>query len=122
MRRRRASRGLQWRGRGEPGAPSDSPRWWWSRSSIPGPVSAPPTAVVRTDLCVGCGQCASACPAGAISLSSEGKAVVAASLCRGCGACMQVCPTGAVRMSEPTETGHPGEVSNDQGSMRTKRS
>jgi len=122
MRRRRHSRGLQWRGGGEPGAPSDSHRWWWSWNSPPGPVSAPPTAVVRTDLCIGCGQCASACPAGAISMSSEGKAVVEESLCRGCGACMRVCPTGAVRMSELAGAGRPGEVNDDQGSMRTKHS
>ena len=98
MRRRRHSRGPQWRRGGEAAAISDWQRWW-SRNSIPGPVSAPPIAVVETDLCIGCEQCASACPVGAVSLSSEGKAVVEESLCRGCGACVGVCPVGAVQMS-----------------------
>ena len=98
-RRRRSHSGPQRPAGGEPGAVFDSPARWWSRNSIPGPVSAPPIAVVRTDLCIGCEQCASACPAGAVSLSSEGKAVVEESLCRGCGACVGVCPVGAVQMS-----------------------
>lgn len=100
MRRRRYSRGPQWRRGGEVRAILDSHRWW-GRDSMPGPVSAPPIAVVETDLCIGCGQCASACPAGAISVSPERKAVVDESSCRGCGACVGVCPVGAVQMSAP---------------------
>ncbi|UCC69095.1 MAG: 4Fe-4S binding protein [Armatimonadota bacterium] len=76
--------------------------------------------MVLSDLCLGCGQCTSACPAGAICLSSEGKAVVDESLCRGCGACVPVCPTGAVGMSEPVGSGRHGEASDGEGSMRTK--
>jgi len=106
MRRRSRghSRGLQWGGGGEPKAISDLQRRWWSRNSVPGPVSAPPIAVVGTDLCIGCGQCASVCPAGAISVRSEQKAVVDESLCRGCGSCVEVCPVGAVQMSTPARS------------------
>ena len=96
MRRRRHSRGPQWRRGGEAAAISDWQRWWsWDWM---------PIAVVETDLCIGCEQCASACPAGAVSLSSEGKAVVEESLCRGCGACVGVCPVGAVQMSAPARS------------------
>jgi len=100
MRSRRHSRGT--RRRESPlGATPDWQRWS-SWSSVPGPAAALPTATVGNDLCTGCGQCLSVCPAGAISLSSDGKAVVDASLCRGCGACAQICPVGAVHMSAPT--------------------
>jgi ferredoxin len=84
------------------------------------PASAPATATVASDLCIGCGRCASVCPAGAIALNSERKATVDRSSCRGCGACVQICPTGAVRMSEPVGSGHPEQMTHDQGSMRTK--
>lgn len=103
MRRRSGShsRGPQRRRGRAPRAISDSQRRWWSWNSLPGPVSAPPIAVVETDLCIGCGQCTSVCPTGAISVRSQGQAVVDESLCRGCGACVQECPVGAVRMTEP---------------------
>jgi heterodisulfide reductase subunit A len=48
---------------------------------------------------VGCGQCETACPYGAIGLveiqGGEHVSRVQPALCKGCGACAAVCPTGA---------------------------
>lgn len=56
-------------------------------------------AVVRSDLCVGCGTCAAACPEpGAMTL--QGKlAVVDVALCKGHGDCVAACPIGAIALS-----------------------
>ena len=81
---------------------------WRGRSgsvSLAAPHSAHAIAVIDTELCIGCGQCVSVCPAQAISLNSDGKAVVNTSLCRGCRACVQECPVGAVRMTEAEPVG-----------------
>ncbi len=53
-------------------------------------------AVVRSDVCVGCGACVPACPVpGAIRL--EGKlAVVDDGLCQGHAECSRACPVGAI--------------------------
>lgn len=56
-------------------------------------------AVVRADVCVGCGTCVPVCPEkGAITL--DGKlAVIHTSLCKGHGACAEACPMGAILMA-----------------------
>jgi thioredoxin reductase/Pyruvate/2-oxoacid:ferredoxin oxidoreductase delta subunit len=56
-------------------------------------------ALVRADVCVGCGACVPACPVpGAIRL--EGKlAVVDRALCSGHGKCAEACPVGGILLT-----------------------
>jgi len=55
-----------------------------------------PHAIVRADMCVGCGTCVAACPEpGAVTL--QGKlAIVDASKCTAHGNCQDACPVGAI--------------------------
>jgi len=57
------------------------------------------TSVVDEELCAGCGQCASLCNFGALSLHpTKGVMVSNPVLCQGCGACATACPSGAIRV------------------------
>jgi len=53
-----------------------------------------PEMFFRASRCTGCGHCADACPAGAVSLS-DGQAVTDPERCRVCGACVAPCPANA---------------------------
>ena len=55
-----------------------------------------PEIMLHTALCIGCGACVSACPAGAQILTQNDRTRVV-SLCQGCGACAGVCLTEACR-------------------------
>lgn len=56
-------------------------------------------AVVRSDLCVGCGTCADACPEpGAVTVTNK-LATVDIGLCKGHGECVAACPVGAIGLS-----------------------
>lgn len=56
----------------------------------------PPRALVRSDLCVGCGSCVQACPEdGALTMSGK-LALVDPTRCRGHGECVSACPMGAI--------------------------
>ena len=51
----------------------------------------------REELCIGCGDCAAACPHGVHTLSG-GAHQAEFSLCRACGACAAACPSGALNL------------------------
>jgi MinD superfamily P-loop ATPase len=61
-------------------------------------------AVVRPDLCAGCGACAGLCRFGAIGRDGEGDGGfrVDPSACEGCGVCVRFCPEGAIDFPERT--------------------
>jgi len=53
-------------------------------------------AVVRADLCVGCGTCADACPEDGALFLRDKVAVVDRAACVGHGSCVQACPVSAI--------------------------
>lgn len=63
-----------------------------------GDATAALHAIVRGDLCVGCGTCVAACPEpGAITLQDK-LAIVDTGLCKGHGECVGACPIGAIAL------------------------
>ncbi len=48
--------------------------------------------------CLGCGDCAKACPYEAISISPKGCAVVDKTKCTGCGECVSACPNALISL------------------------
>jgi thioredoxin reductase (NADPH) len=67
-----------------------------------GPAVGKPRALVRADMCVGCGTCVASCPEpGAITLRGK-LAVVDDALCQGHGECVRGCPVGAISVTMGT--------------------
>ena len=66
--------------------------------------NAPPRALVRSDLCVGCGACVAACPEEG-ALTMQGKlAMVDPARCRGHSECVAACPMGAISVARGSAT------------------
>lgn len=73
------------------------------------PIGARGLPALTQELCVGdgCGKCTSACPTGAIALSSEDgrpSVILDRGLCITCGACVAACPTGSIEYERSMRT------------------
>ena len=81
-------------------------------SSVLTSAALPPDSPLRKELCIGCGKCASACPANAIA---DGRINRDVCLDRNeelgkhgispCGRCMSACPIGNIKSAPPSERG-----------------
>ncbi len=59
----------------------------------------PLVAIVSPEACTACGDCLTACPYDAISMTEEGDrhfAVISPTGCKGCGGCVPMCPENAI--------------------------
>ena len=67
-------------------------------TDTPNEAEGPQRALVRSDLCVGCGACVDVCPEpGALSMSGK-LAMVDPTRCKGHGECVSACPMGAISL------------------------
>lgn len=55
---------------------------------------------IDTELCNGCGRCATACHEGAIAMIDGKARLVREDFCDGLGDCLPACPTGAITFEE----------------------
>jgi ferredoxin len=66
-------------------------------------------AVVDTDLCAGCGECADLCQFAAISVH-DGFAEIDVAACMGCGVCVAYCLQEAIDLTREPTKGEPLEI------------
>jgi len=67
--------------------------------SSPHTQKAVPEILYSERECQRCGQCAEACPIGAIMLSPEDGVTIDRERCDACGKCVEACPYGAQRLA-----------------------
>lgn len=74
--------------------------------------------------CVGCGDCVSACPFGAISMDAgTGLPVVDERKCTACGSCVRACPKGVIELRAKGPRGmrvYVSCISRDKGAVARK--
>jgi heterodisulfide reductase subunit A-like polyferredoxin len=78
------------------------------RHGVPMVASSGFVAEVDELYCIGCGDCAAACPFQAITLPL--RAAVRWEACMGCGVCEGQCVTGAIRLVRDPRKGIPLDV------------
>lgn len=69
--------------------------------------------------CLGFGDCAKACPFGAIKMEN-GKPIVDKALCTGCGKCKDMCPRGIIGIVPKDKTVHITCSNKDKGAAAVK--
>lgn len=67
-------------------------------------ISKGPSGVfLDKNKCIGCKLCVSACPLGAMTVSTKDQSIIKCDLCGGKVQCAAFCPVGAIEYVEPTE-------------------
>jgi ferredoxin len=79
------------------------------RRGTPMLASSGYVARLDEDLCIGCGNCADACPFGAIMLKNSRISIIE-DMCMGCGVCTTVCSEGGLSLVLEPSKGAPLEI------------
>jgi heterodisulfide reductase subunit A-like polyferredoxin len=79
-----------------------------TKHGIPMVASSGFVAEVDEGACIGCGDCATACPFDAVHVPY--RAAVTWERCMGCGVCEGQCATGAIHLVRDARKGEPLDV------------
>jgi len=64
---------------------------------------------INLKYCIGCGECISACPVGALAQVEGKAALVSPDACTYCTACESICPTYAIELPYLVIKANPGQ-------------